>query len=202
MENVCKIIRRITVPPVFAAALLMIVYITHPDYIGSIGHLITALFFLTVLPTLAYPLQKHIPKYKSRGREGQRSLAMLFSFVGYLLGTTAVSAVRDRYACLQQSPENQGERSCLRQCRSGDPALVFRTVYPCHHRCLTGASHLYLECQNRTAHHAAAVRRQYHPGVCLVFYRFGWISVWLKCKSHQKRNCRVFSRILAAVLLL
>lgn len=89
MENVCKIIRRITVPPVFAAALLMIVYITHPDYIGSIGHLITALFFLTVLPTLAYPLQKHIPKYKSRGREGQRSLAMLFSFVGYLLGTTA-----------------------------------------------------------------------------------------------------------------
>ncbi len=89
MENVFKIIRRITVPPVFAAMLLLIVYMTHPDYIGSVGHLIGALCFLTVMPTLAYPLQKHIPKYRDRGREGQRSLAMLFSFVGYLLGTTA-----------------------------------------------------------------------------------------------------------------
>ena len=62
MENVCKIIRRITVPPVFAAALLLIVSMTHPDYIGGIGHLIGALFFLSVLPTLAYPLQKYIPK--------------------------------------------------------------------------------------------------------------------------------------------
>lgn len=89
MENVCKIIRRITVPPVFAAALLIIVSMTHPDYIGGIGHLIGALFFLSALPTLAYPLQKYIPKYRDRGREGQRSLAMLFSFVGYLLGTSA-----------------------------------------------------------------------------------------------------------------
>ena len=93
MENVYKIIRRITVPPVFAAALLMIVFVAHPDYIGSIGNLIIALFFLTVLPTLAYPLQKRIPKYRNRGREGQRSLAMLFSFVGYLLGTTAAFAL-------------------------------------------------------------------------------------------------------------
>ena len=89
MENGFKIIRRITVPPVFAAALLLIVYMTHTDYIGGIGHLLGGLFLLVVLPTLAYPLQKYIPKYKDRGREGQRSLAMLFSFAGYLLGTTA-----------------------------------------------------------------------------------------------------------------
>lgn len=87
MENGFKLIRRITVPPVFAAALLLIVYITHPDYIGGVGHLLGGLFFLALLPTLAYPLQKYIPKYRDRGREGQRSLAMLFSFAGYLLGT-------------------------------------------------------------------------------------------------------------------
>ena len=71
----------------FAAALLIIVYISHANYFGSTWHLVGALFFLTVLPTLAYPLQKYIPKYKDRAREGQRSLAMIFSFLGYLLGT-------------------------------------------------------------------------------------------------------------------
>lgn len=43
--------------------------------------------FLCVLPILAYPLQKYIPHFKDKGREGQRSLAMIFSAVGYLLGT-------------------------------------------------------------------------------------------------------------------
>ena len=87
MEKAFKIIRKITVPPTFAATLLIIVYITHTNYFGSIWHLIGALFFLAALPTLAYPLQKFIPRYKDRGREGQRSLAMIFSFLGYLLGT-------------------------------------------------------------------------------------------------------------------
>ena len=87
MEKFFKIIRKITIPPVFAATLLIIVYISHTNYFGSVWHLVGALFFLTVLPTLAYPLQKYIPKYKDRGREGQRSLAMIFSFLGYLLGT-------------------------------------------------------------------------------------------------------------------
>lgn len=87
MEKVFKIIRKITIPPVFAASLLIIVYITHTNYLGSIWHLFGALFFLSVLPTLAYPMQRFFKKYKDRGREGQRSLAMIFSFVGYLLGT-------------------------------------------------------------------------------------------------------------------
>lgn len=87
MDKIFKIIRKITIPPVFAAALLIIVYVTHANYFGSIWHLVGTLFFLTILPTLAYPLQKYIPKYKDRGREGQRNLAMIFSFVGYLLGT-------------------------------------------------------------------------------------------------------------------
>ena len=87
MEKVFKFIRRITIPPVFAASLLLIVYIVHTSYFGSIWHFVGALFFLSVLPTLAYPMQKYISKYKDRGREGQRSLAMIFSFVGYLLGT-------------------------------------------------------------------------------------------------------------------
>lgn len=92
MEKIFKIIRTITVPPVFASALLMTVYISHTNYFGNLWHLPGALFFLSILPTIAYPLQKYIPKYKDRGREGQRSLAMIFSFVGYLLGTVTAFA--------------------------------------------------------------------------------------------------------------
>ena len=87
MEKVFKIIRKITIPPVFAVALLIIVYISHTNYFGSVWYLFGALFFLSILPTLAYPLQRFFKKYKDRGREGQRSLAMIFSFAGYLLGT-------------------------------------------------------------------------------------------------------------------
>lgn len=87
MEKFFKIIRKITIPPVFAASLLITVYITHTNYFGSIWHLVGALFFLSILPTLTYPLQRYFKRYKDRGREGQRSLAMIFSFVGYLLGT-------------------------------------------------------------------------------------------------------------------
>lgn len=89
MENVFKNIRKITVPPVFAAAFMLILYFSHPDYFGSIGHLIGSVFFLSVLPTLAYPMQKHFPKFRDKGRAGQRTLAMIFSFAGYLLGTAA-----------------------------------------------------------------------------------------------------------------
>ena len=92
MESVFKIIRKITVPPVFAAALLIIVFIEHASYFGSVWNLLAALFFLSILPTLAYPLQKYFPKYRDRGREGQRSLAMIFSFLGYLIGTVIAFA--------------------------------------------------------------------------------------------------------------
>ncbi len=92
MEKVFRKIRTITVPPVFAAAFLILLYLTYMDQFGSLVHLLGALFFLSVLPTLAYPLQKYLPKYRDKGRAGQRTLAMLFSFVGYLLGTVTAFA--------------------------------------------------------------------------------------------------------------
>ena len=87
MSALSRMIRRFTVPPVFAAGLLITVYAFYPRYYGSVWHLIAGLFFLALLPTLAYPLQKYIPHFKDRGREGQRTLAMIFSFSGYFLGT-------------------------------------------------------------------------------------------------------------------
>ncbi len=87
MKKLSKLIRRFTVPPIFAAGLLIIVYAVYPSYFGTVWQLFAGLFFLALFPTLAYPLQKFIPHFKDRGREGQRTLAMIFSFSGYLLGT-------------------------------------------------------------------------------------------------------------------
>jgi len=87
MNKIGFVIRKITVPPVFAASLLILLYIAHPAYFGGIRQMLCGLLFLVVLPLLAYPLQKYIPHFKDGGRDGQRSLAMIFSAVGYLLGT-------------------------------------------------------------------------------------------------------------------
>ncbi len=87
MHKISFVIRKITVPPVFAAMLLILSYIMYPSYFGSIWQMLGGLVFLCALPLLAYPLQKYIPHFKDKGRDGQRSLAMIFSAMGYLLGT-------------------------------------------------------------------------------------------------------------------
>lgn len=86
MNSIFRVIRKLTVPPAFAALLLMILYCAYPAYFASAWQLIAGIVFLCVLPLLAYPLQKYIPRFKDRGREGQRTLAMIFSAAGYLLG--------------------------------------------------------------------------------------------------------------------
>ncbi len=87
MNKLSLLIRKITIPPVFATALLILVYAFHPAYFGNIRQMLLGIFFLAILPVLAYPLQKYIPKFKDKGRDGQRTLAMIFSFFGYLIGT-------------------------------------------------------------------------------------------------------------------
>lgn len=93
MIKVFRCIRKLTVPPVFAALLLVILYIWHPSYIGNYWHLLGGIVFLTILPLSAYPLQKYIPHFKDKGRDGQRSLAMLLSAAGYLLGALTAFAL-------------------------------------------------------------------------------------------------------------
>ena len=87
MEKAAAIFRKAARPPIFAAAFLVILFVADPAYIGPPWQLAFGIFALGVLPILGYPLQRFIPPFKDRGREGQRSLAMLFSFSGYAIGT-------------------------------------------------------------------------------------------------------------------
>ena len=39
---------------------------------------------IRIIPVLAYPLQKIIPKFRREGREGQRKLAFIMNVIGYM----------------------------------------------------------------------------------------------------------------------
>ena len=81
-----KAIRVLTVAPVMALATLITLFAVDPTIFGGTHKFILSVFFLFILPILAYPLQPFIPKFKDRGREGQRNLAMIFAIVGYVAG--------------------------------------------------------------------------------------------------------------------
>lgn len=90
MEKTFYFIRKITVPPIFAMIFLLVIYWMQPSIFSSIWQFICGIIFLGILPILGYPLQKYIPYFKEKGREGQRILAMIFGVTGYFLGTFTV----------------------------------------------------------------------------------------------------------------
>ena len=85
-DKLAKAIRVATVPSVVASVSLCAIYAYDAEIIGSVTNFILAIIFLGALPMLAYPLQPCIPGFRGKGREGQRNLAMVFAFVGYMLG--------------------------------------------------------------------------------------------------------------------
>jgi uncharacterized membrane protein YhaH (DUF805 family) len=84
--KVSKIIRVFTVAPVMALVMLLVIEFSSPAIFGNKINLIMSILFLTVFPLLAYPLQPFIKRFKDKGREGQRTLAMIFAVAGYILG--------------------------------------------------------------------------------------------------------------------
>lgn len=88
MKQIYIIIRKITVAPIFAFLLLTTLHLSGLEQFAAPSVYFQGVLFLTLFPLLAYPMQKHIPKYQEKGREGQRTLAMIFAVAGYLLGIT------------------------------------------------------------------------------------------------------------------
>jgi len=85
MEKFCKFIRLITLAPLLAGFSVAAIALLCPYVFPTVWHFVYTLLFLTILPLTAYPLQKFIPHFKDKGRNGQRTLAMIFAVVGYIL---------------------------------------------------------------------------------------------------------------------
>ena len=77
-------VRVVSVPPVMVGILLTLLLILREDVFAAPLEFVASLAGLTILPILAYPVSVLIPAIRRKGREGQRSLAMYFSTVGYV----------------------------------------------------------------------------------------------------------------------
>lgn len=86
MNHIYLTIRKITVAPILAAVMLAVLMFFEPEIFQSAFTFVLGLLFLGLFPISAYPMQKYIPAYRDKGREGQRSLAMIFAVAGYVLG--------------------------------------------------------------------------------------------------------------------
>jgi hypothetical protein len=100
-----EIIRKFTVAPIMAFIMLVTLYLKDPSLFDGFTNFILSILFLTIFPLLAYPLQPFIKQYKNKGREGQRTLAMIFAVAGYIGGCLsglllhAPKSIRIIYLC-------------------------------------------------------------------------------------------------------
>ncbi len=83
MKKIAKLIRSVTAPPIMAAVFIAILYAA--DFLTGTSAL-WSLFFLGILPVLAYPICSIIPKLRAGGRNTERKLAVILSVSGYLFG--------------------------------------------------------------------------------------------------------------------
>ena len=82
--KIAHAVRIISIPPVMVGILLVLLFTLRDDIIASTADMVASMLGLTVLPILAYPVSFAVPALRRKGREGQRSLAMYFSTVGYV----------------------------------------------------------------------------------------------------------------------
>ena len=92
-SKITKTIRILTIAPVMALATLITLFVCDAEIFGEAYNFIIAVLFLFILPVFAYPLQPFIPHFKDKGREGQRTLAMIMSVFGYIGGLIAAFAL-------------------------------------------------------------------------------------------------------------
>ena len=94
MKKFFYAMRILTVAPIIAAITFSILFFVSPEFAGGTINYLLGLLFITVLPLLAYPLQPVIPKFKGKGRDGQRNLAIIMSVIGYIGGSICAFALK------------------------------------------------------------------------------------------------------------
>lgn len=76
-------VRVVTVPSLLALLLILALACLREDIFRSPGEILLTICSLTVLPLLAYPITRGIPALHRKGREFERTLAMILSALGY-----------------------------------------------------------------------------------------------------------------------
>lgn len=85
-KKIAGFISIVTVVPIIALFAVTLLFFKLKPQFSSVWWYIFTIFFLTILPLSAYPLQLVLPNYKDKGRDGQRKLAFILAIIGYVLG--------------------------------------------------------------------------------------------------------------------
>lgn len=71
------------------------IYFIKPQYFSGKSSLISAICFLTIFPILSYPVCFVVRPLRIRGRKMQRTMAIIFAFLGYALAFGLSFAFKD-----------------------------------------------------------------------------------------------------------
>lgn len=111
-EKTAKIIRIITIPPIEALVMLLILYRLKQEEFGNLGNLLMAVLFLTVIPICSYPIASR-KRGKQDMRNNQRNMAFIFNslsylaamLIGYCVGVYQNAAMDSKYSSLAIAPD-------------------------------------------------------------------------------------------------
>ena len=84
--KVSKIFRILLLAPVIGAIMLTAIMVFRQHIFVSVLQFVLSLLCIVIFPLLAYPISYIVPSIRKKGRDGQRELAIVFSFIGYVLG--------------------------------------------------------------------------------------------------------------------
>lgn len=82
-ERIARIIRGLSVPPVMASVLILILAFHTNGIFRNVTEIVIMLILLGFVPVMAYILSSIIPAVKEQGRKGQRRLAFITNIAGY-----------------------------------------------------------------------------------------------------------------------
>ncbi|MGN1083660.1 MAG: hypothetical protein ACI4QX_01535 [Lachnospiraceae bacterium] len=84
IKYLAKCGRIITIPPFMITGLFLVLWNTKKGMFQSRSQLFLSVFFLGIMPVLAYIVQFAVPKLRKQGRKLQRNMAFGFTLAGYL----------------------------------------------------------------------------------------------------------------------
>lgn len=84
-EKITRVIRVVTVPPILILIMLSILFCSFGEVFATTEEFVMAIVFLSFVPACAYPLAKIRKGTCGNSREGQRNMAFIMNFGGYLL---------------------------------------------------------------------------------------------------------------------
>ena len=85
-QKLAHAVRVVSIPPVMVSLLVLVLAAFAEGFFASKLECFAMLFFLAIIPLLAYPLSWVIPRVRGKGREGQRNLAFALTAAGYVFG--------------------------------------------------------------------------------------------------------------------